>query len=50
MLDDTDPEQRVLGLTLGYRLLEACDELRSKEAYTGNQFVSILPDRARGHP
>lgn len=27
MLDDTNPEQRTLGLRLGLRLLEACDEL-----------------------
>lgn len=27
MLDDTIPEQRKLGLALGYRLLEACSEM-----------------------
>lgn len=30
MLDDTDPEQRVLGLTLGYRLLDAMSYARKK--------------------
>ena len=26
-LDDSDPEERVLGITLGVELLKACDEL-----------------------